>query len=79
MGAEGDEVRPSSRVVMTFEANGTPFMFVRVVFHRWRRPIALSIRIPSFGGKGDRIQSPLFPELSLTAAQIFQAGVSVKP
>jgi hypothetical protein len=54
IGAEGDEVRPSSGVVMTFEVNRTPFMFVRVVFHRCSRPIALCMRIPSFWGKGDR-------------------------
>jgi Uma2 family endonuclease len=35
-------------------------------------------QVSQFQGS-DRIQSPLFPELSLTAAQIFQAGVSVKP
>ncbi len=35
-------------------------------------------QVSQFQGN-DRIQSPLFPELSLTAAQIFQAGVSVKP
>jgi Uma2 family endonuclease len=33
-------------------------------------------QVSQFQGS-DRIQSPLFPELSLTAAQIFQAGASV--
>jgi hypothetical protein len=64
MGAEGDEVRPSSRVVMTFEANGTTFMFVRVVFHGIKKTTRSIYEDSQFFGVKRSLLNPSSPALA---------------
>jgi hypothetical protein len=79
MGAEGDEVHPSGGVVTPFEANGTPLMFFRVVFHRSEKTDRFVYEDSQFwGGEGDR--HPVIsahPDVVMLGSQVSKVIVSI--